>query len=69
MKIISRLLDKISDFLARRKGLLPFVGILLVFTNAVFQFVPGNGWFVESNLLLHIGVIIAIVGILLAWAL
>jgi hypothetical protein len=69
MTRFSKLLDQISDYLARRKGLLPIVGILFVLSNAIIQFVPGNGWMVESNLLLHIGVVLAILGILLAWAL
>jgi len=61
-------LDKLSDFLARRKGLLPLLGLLLVLVNAILQFFPA-GWLSESNLLLHLGVILAILGFLLAWAL
>jgi len=63
------LLDKLSEFLALRKGLLPLLGILLVIINAVLQFLPASGWLGESNLLLHLGIILAILGILLAWAL
>jgi hypothetical protein len=66
---INHLLDKISDYLAQKKGLLPLIGILLVFVNGILQFFPGNGWMVDSNLLLHLGIILAIFGILLAWAL
>lgn len=66
---INHILDKISDFLAHKKGLLPLIGILFVFVNGVLQFFPGNGWFVESNLLLHLGIILAFLGFLLAWAL
>jgi len=62
-------LDKVSDFLAHRKGLLPILGLLLVIINAVLQFIPGIGWPVESNILLHIGIIIAVLGIMLSWAL
>jgi len=61
-------LDKLSDFLARRKGLLPLLGLLLVLVNAILQFFPA-GWLSESNLLLHLGIILAILGFLLAWAL
>ena len=68
-KLFGHWLDRISEFLAQRKGLLPILGILLVFINAVLQFLPTAGWISESNLLLHIGVILAILGILLAWAL
>jgi hypothetical protein len=66
---LNQLLDFLSDFLARRKGLFPILGILLVVCNAILQFLPATGWLVETNLLLHLGIIIALVGILLAWAL
>ena len=66
---ISKALDVVSEYLAKRKGLLPTIGILLIVVNAIFQFIPGEGWLIESNLLLHLGVVIAILGILLAWAL
>lgn len=65
----NRLLDHLSDFLARRKGLLPFLGIVLVVVNGIIQFIPGSAWVAQSNLFLHIGVIVAILGFILAWAL
>jgi hypothetical protein len=65
----SRLLDQLSEFFARRKGLLPLIGILLILVNFTIQFIPWFGWFSESNLLLHIGIVISILGFLLAWAL
>ena len=65
----SLILDQLSDYLARRKGLLPIIGILLVLANAVLQFFPSAGWLAQSNLMLHVGVIVAILGFLLAWAL
>lgn len=64
----SLFLDRASNFLAVRKGLLPLVGIGLVILNLVFQVFP-LGWLTTSNLLLHLGIIVALVGILLAWAL
>lgn len=66
---MNRLLDTLSDFFAHRKGLLPMLGIILVFTNFLIQFLPWDGWISDSNLLLHLGIIIAIVGFLLSWAL
>ena len=66
---LSDLLDKSSTFFAPRKGLLPMLGILLIVINIVLQFFPGLGWIVSSNLLLQIGVIVAIFGFLLAQAL
>lgn len=69
IEIFNRLLDRISEFLAQRKGLLPLIGIVLVLMNGILQFIPASGWVSDTNLLLHLGVIIAILGILLAWAL
>ena len=64
----NQVLDRISDYLSQRKGLLPLIGVLLVLVNFVLQFLP-VGWVGQSDLLLHLGIIIAIVGFLLAWAL
>jgi hypothetical protein len=70
MKRISRLIDKASDFFAHRKGLLPLIGILLVIINYVLPFLFGlDNVITGSNLFLHLGVIIAIFGMMLAWAL
>ncbi len=65
----NKFLDKLSDFFAHRKGLLPMIGILFVLLNGVLQFFPGTGWVVNSDLFLHLGVILAILGWMLAWAL
>lgn len=67
--MISRWLDLLSEFLAHRKGLLPLCGLLLVFLNLILQFILPGGWIITSNLFLHLGVMIAIFGLLLAWAL
>jgi hypothetical protein len=68
MQLLSRLLDRLSEFLASRKGLLPIIGIVCVICNFfLIQF--SGGWIASSNLLLHLGVIIAIIGFMLAWAL
>ena len=69
MRKISALLDIVSEYLAKRKGLLPIIGILFVLINGILQFVPGTGLLVESNLFLHLGVVIALLGFLIAWAL
>jgi hypothetical protein len=68
MEAFSRLLDRLSDYFAHRKGLIPVIGILLVGANYILQFITA-GWVVESDLLLHLGVVVALVGFLLAWAL
>lgn len=67
--LVNRILDAAGEYFAQRKGLLPSVGILLVLINAVLQFIPAGGLVAETNILLHLGVILAIFGIMLAWAL
>ncbi|MBI5839333.1 MAG: hypothetical protein HZB19_04460 [Chloroflexi bacterium] len=67
--MMSKLLDKLSEFLAHRKGLLPLLGILLILINLVLQFILPPGWLINSNLFLHVGLVIAIFGLMLAWAL
>lgn len=66
---MSKLLDRISEYLAHRKGLLPLLGILLIVINLVLQFFLPPGWLTSSNLFLHLGAILAIFGLMLAWAL
>ena len=65
----NQFLDNASEYFAHRKGLLPVLGILLVVVNGVMQFFPNAGWLAETDLLLHLGIIVALLGILLAWAL
>ncbi len=67
---MSKLLDRLSEYLAHRKGLLPLVGLVLITLNLILQFIfPANLWFISTNLSLHIGLIIAIFGLMLARAL
>jgi hypothetical protein len=68
MKWLSDLVDTASDFFAHRKGLLPLIGMGLIILNLLLQIIP-LGWLSTSNLLLHIGLLIAIFGFMLAWAL
>ncbi len=65
---ISKLIDQASDFFAARKGLLPLLGILLVILNFILQ-VTLSGWVVDSNLFLHLGIVLSVFGLMLAWAL
>lgn len=68
MERISKLLDQASNFFAHRKGLLPLLGIFLVVVNLLIRiFLPG--WLADTNLFLHLGVIVSLIGIMLAWAL
>jgi hypothetical protein len=64
----SRFLDRASEFLAARKGLLPILGILLILLNFIIR-LAGPGWFQQSDFFLHLGLILAILGFLLAQAL
>ena len=66
---LNRFIDQLSEFFAFRKGLLLIVGLFFILANGVLQFFPSIGWLVQSNLLLHIGLILAILGVLVAWAL
>ena len=66
---LSKLIDKLSEYFAHRRGLLPLIGILFILANLVLQFILPPGWLRDSQLLLHIGVIVAIFGGMLAWAL
>ena len=67
--MFNKFIDWASNYFAYRKGLLPFLGLSLVLLNWLFQLFPGIGWLSTSNTLLHLGVILAIIGFMLAWAL
>ena len=69
MKWLSKLVDNASNYFAHRKGLLPLLGILLVIINFILPFIFGINVITGSNLFLHLGVIVAIFGMMLAWAL
>jgi hypothetical protein len=65
---LSKLIDRASEFFAHRKGLLPLIGIVLVIFNLIFRLaIPG--WLANSDFFLHLGVVIAIFGLMLGWAL
>ena len=70
------LLDTLSHLLAHNKGLLVFAGVGLVALNLLLSLTigaesgPGFGaWLVRTNLLLHLGVIVGLLGILIGDAL
>jgi len=66
---MSSFLDFMSNYLAHRKGLLPIVGLALILVNLILQFVIPGYIITTSNLFLHLGVIVAIFGLMLGWAL
>jgi hypothetical protein len=69
MKWLSRLVDNASNYFAHRKGLLPLIGIVLIIINYILPFIFGLNVITGSNLFLHLGVIVAIFGLMLSWAL
>lgn len=68
MAWLSNFLDSASEFLAARKGLLPLLGLALIVVNFVLV-LAGAGWLARTNFFLHLGLILAILGLLLARAL
>jgi hypothetical protein len=68
-KFILNILDKSADFMAERPGVLPLVAIGLIILNFFLQIFPGSGWIVESNLFLHLGLVIGFIGLLIIRAL
>ncbi len=65
---LSTFIDDASDFFAHRKGLLPMAGIALVLLNFVLVLFQA-GWLAQTNLFLHLGLIIGFLGFMLARAL
>ena len=66
---INQFIDNLSEFLAHRKGLLPILGICFILLNWILQLLPLTGWLVETNTFFHLGVILALTGFMVAWAL
>jgi len=64
----SKTIDRLSNFFAPRKGLLPLLGIGLVILNFLLR-ILSSGWLATNDVFLHLGIIVAILGFLLAWAL
>ncbi len=69
-KNLSTSLDQLSEYLAPRKGLIPMIGMGLIVINLIIQFIfPESHWLASMNLFLHFGLLTAIFGLMLAWAL
>lgn len=61
---MNKFIDRLSHFFGKYPGLLPIIGLLLIVLNLLLQ--PFQSlWIVESNLFLHIGLIMSLIGILL----
>jgi hypothetical protein len=66
----STFLDHTSAHLADRKGLLPLAGIGLIVLNFLLaSLLPADWFIVRTNLFLHLGLLVALFGQMLAWAL
>ena len=69
-------LDRTADWLARNKGLPIFVGVGLALINLVLSLFPSLpeasgllAWLARTDLLLHLGVVLGLLGILIGDAL
>lgn len=63
------MVEKILAFMERTKGLPVMLGLFLVVLNLILQFIPGLGFLSASNILLHIGLVLALIGLLFREAL
>ena len=61
-------LTKLSAFIARYKGLPIMIAVGLIALNFILQIVH-IGWLSSSNLFLHLGIVVGLIGVLLAEAL
>ncbi|MEN8242064.1 MAG: hypothetical protein ABFS17_09100 [Chloroflexota bacterium] len=68
-KSLSKLLDSLSESLSQRKGLVPLIGLGLVVLNLVLEFILPGTFLTRTDLFLHLGVLAAIFGLILAQAL
>lgn len=58
--------ERINAFLVGKPGVLPLLGLGLIVLNFLLQLFPGpEAWIVRSNLFLHVGLVISIIGLLL----
>ncbi len=65
-------LKGVSDYLAQRKGLPVLIGVGLMIISLIFNLLPAwpvVGWLAKTDLLLHLGAILGVLGILLGDAL
>ncbi len=66
---LNAFVDDVSEFFAHRKGLLPIIGLVLVVVNFLLVLLFPAGWLAQVNFFLHLGVLVAIIGFMLARAL
>jgi len=68
---LSRLLDGISNYVSTHRGVPVLIGVVLVVLNYILLIIPGVqlGFVETTNLFLHLGVIVGLLGVLLGDAL
>ncbi len=62
------LLNRASEFIAHRKGLPVLVGVGLIAINLLLNLLPAwsvVAWLARTNLFLHVGLIVSLLGILI----
>lgn len=67
--MLAKLVKATSDFLAKSPGLLVVIGLGMIILNFVLQLLPSwpvIGWMAQTNLWLHLGVLIGLFGLLVA---
>ncbi len=67
----SKVIDSISDYVSGHRGVPVLIGVLLVILNYVLRLIPETqlGFVESTDLLLHVGIIVGLLGILLGDAL
>ncbi len=63
------MVDRISGYIAEHKGVPVLAGVLLVILNFAVVLLSRGTWLADTNLLLHLGVVVGLMGILLGDAL
>lgn len=67
---LARLIERLSTFLAQRRGLPVVIGIMLVILSFVVQFlnvyIPSQALQVFGVIFQHVGILLALIGLLLA---
>jgi hypothetical protein len=68
---ISKLLDRVSDYIAAQRGMPLLLAVGLVVLNYVLRVIPETqlGFVESTDLLLHLAVIVGLLGVLLGEAL
>ncbi len=59
-------MERLSEFLARVRGLPALIAIALALLNFVIQFIPGLDFLARTNLFLHLALILGLIGLMLA---